>query len=198
MKVIYVNESALSRIREEGTKRPPFKDFYDSVMGFIRDMFKDPMDASPNNTLASSGLKNGEFRKKLLDYGILKKKEWFDEPYDEATGKQQSRYYAKYDWSDAVKKELKDYDDIGKPIRGRIERLYNDLYNISESYHTPNGLMMNNNCLGNDLAMRAQIDMMLKSPTTLGILSCESMPSYVKQAVEIYNNEIKKRKRHEK
>ena len=39
--------------------------------------------------------------------------------------------------------------------------------------------------------MRGEIDTMLNSPLTMGVISDESAPTYVKQATDIYNNKLK-------
>ena len=54
--------------------------------------------------------------------------------------------------------------------------------------------MLHDNELVNDLTMRGQIDTMLASPLTMGVISSEDTPEYVKQATDIYNNKIKNRK----
>ena len=63
--------------------KPPFQTFYEEVVKFIKEMFKDPIGAIPSELLKSIGLHNGELRKKLYDYGIITKDERIDEPYDE-------------------------------------------------------------------------------------------------------------------
>jgi hypothetical protein len=169
------------------------------VVKFIKEMFKDPIGAIPSELLKSIGLHNGELRKKLYDYGIITKDERIDEPYDERTGRQQSRYYVKYDWTEDVKSAMKDSKRMNNPLKEKIRKLYNSYFGLNESYHTPNGLMLHNNELCNDLNMRGEIDTMLNSPLTMGVISDESAPTYVKQATDIYNNKINKnRKRYEK
>jgi hypothetical protein len=71
--------------------------------------------------------------------------------------------------------------------------LYNDFFNINEAYHTSKGVMLHDNDLENDINMRGQIDTMLNSPLTMGVISDESAPEYVKQATEIYNNKLNKK-----
>ena len=193
MKLVHINESVFNRLLEDN-RRPPFQDFYESVVSFITDMFKDPIGAIPNELLKSNGLHNGELRKLLYDKGIITKDERIDEPYDERTGRQQSRYYVKYNWTDDVKKSIKDQNRMNNPLKEKIRNIYNEYFNISESYHTPNGLMLHNNELGNDLNMRGQIDTMLNSPLTMGVVSDERAPEYIKQATNIYNNKLNKRK----
>ena len=128
---------------------------------------------------------------KLYDYGIITKKERIDEPYDEITGRQQSRYYVKYDWADGVRSSMKKQDRMSNPIKDKIRKLYNDFYNLTESYHAKDGtIRLHNNELCDDVTTRGQIDTMLNSPLTMGIVGDERLPEYVKQAINIYNNKI--------
>jgi hypothetical protein len=139
MRLIHINESVFNRLLEDN-RRPPFQDFYDSIVTFIEGMRKDPIGTVPNELLKGCGLHNGELRKKLYDYGIITKDERIDEPYDETTGRQQSRYYVTYDWSERIKKEMKDKERIGNPIKKAfIRKLYNDHFGINEAYHTSKG-----------------------------------------------------------
>lgn len=194
MKLVHINESTFNRLLEDNRK-PPFQTFYEEVMKFIREMFKDPIGAVPSDLLKSNGLHNGELRKKLYDYGIITKDEDIREPYDERNGYQQSRYYVKYDWTDDVRKAMKDTRRMNNPLKEKVRKLYNNYFGVNESYHTPNGLMLHNNELGNDLNMRGEIDTMLNSPLTMGVVSSESAPTYVKQATDIYNNIINKKRK---
>ena len=132
MKLIHINESAYSRLLEDNDRRPPFKDFYDDIMAFVRDMFKDPISAIPNERLKSVGLHNGILRKLLYDYGIITKDERIDEPYDETTGRQQSRYYVRYDWTDDVRSSMKDSQRMNNPLKEKIRKFYNKYFNIVE------------------------------------------------------------------
>lgn len=194
MKLVHINESTFNRLLEDNRK-PPFQTFYEEVMKFIREMFKDPIGAVPSDLLKSNGLHNGELRKKLYDYGIITKDEDIREPYDERNGYQQSRYYVKYDWTDDVRKAMKDTRRMNNPLKEKVRKLYNNYFGVNESYHTPNGLMLHDNELSNDLNMRGEIDTMLNSPLTMGVVSDESAPTYIKQATDIYNNIINKKKK---
>jgi hypothetical protein len=193
MKVIHINESVFNRLLEDN-RRPPFQDFYDAVISFVYGLLRDPIGTVPNELLKSNGLHNGELRKKLYDYGVITKDEDIREPYDETTGNKQSRYYVTYNWSDDVKKELGNKDRMNNPIKEKVRKIYNEFFNVSEAYHTSKGLMLHDNELGNDLSMRGQIDTMLNSPLTMGVVSDERAPEYVKKATEIYNNKLNKRK----
>ena len=192
MKLIHINESVFNRLLEDN-RRPPFQDFYDSVVQFVEGIRRDPIGTVPNDILKGCGLHNGELRKKLYDYNIITKEERIDEPYDERTGNQQSRYYVKYDWTERIKKQLKNTDRIGNPIKEMVRKLYNDFFGLSEAYHAKDGtIRLHNNELCDDVTTRGQIDTMLQSPLTMGVLSDERAPEYVKQATDIYNNKLKK------
>jgi hypothetical protein len=99
-------------------------------MKFIREMFKDPIGAVPSDLLKSNGLHNGELRKKLYDYGIITKDEDIREPYDERNGYQQSRYYVKYDWTEDVRKAMKDTKRMNNPLKEKIRKLYNNYFGV--------------------------------------------------------------------
>ena len=130
MKLIHINESVFNRLLEDN-RRPPFQDFYEDVVSFIGGIFKDPIGAVPNERLKANGLHNGILRKMLYDYGIITKDERIDEPYDETTGRQQSRYYVKYSWSDDVKKSLKNPTRMGNPLKEKVRKLYNQFFGIN-------------------------------------------------------------------
>ena len=66
-----------------------------------------------------------------------------------------------------------DYSVSGK--KAFIRKLYNDFFGINENI------------------TRDEINMMLNSPLTMGVISDESAPEYIKQATDIYNNKLNKR-----
>ena len=181
MKIVHINESSFNRVltEDEEKKELPFQTFYEEVLKFIKGLLNDPIGTKPSEILMDYGLHNGMLRKKLLDYGVITKEEDIREPYDETDGNQESRYYVKY----CVPREN---------FKDKLRKLHSNLTSIQEAYHTHKGLMLHNNELGNDLTMRGQIDTMLASPLTMGVISSEDAPEYVKQATDIYNNKIKK------
>ena len=193
MKLIHINESVFNRLLEDN-RRPSFQDYYEDVVAFIKGILRDPIGAIPNERLKACGLHNGELRKRLYDLSIITKEERIDEPYDETTGNQQSRYYVKYGWADDIQKALKNPKRMDNPLKERVRKLYNQFFGITEAYHTSNGIMLHDNELANDINMRGEIDIMLNSPLTMGVISDESAPEYVKQATDIYNNKLKHRK----
>ena len=169
----------------ESVTKMSFFMFFNEIKKFIAGLLADPIGTKPSEVLISYGLHNGKLRKMLRDANVIQMKENIDEPYSEETGEMESRYFLSY------KVPKKDF-------KKKLRRLYQKLFerDITESYHTPNGLMLHNNELGNDLNMRGQIDMMLNSPLTMGIACDERAPEYVKDAVKIYNDKIISKKLH--
>lgn len=183
MKIIHLRESSFDRVLFEDEKKElPFQTFYEEILKFIKGLLNDPIGTKPSEILKSYGLHNGMLRKRLLDYGVIKKEEDIREPYDETDGNQKSRYYVKY----SVPREN---------FKDKLRKVHSNLMAVQEAYHTSNGLMLHNNELNNDLNMRGEIDTMLNSPLTMGVVSSEDAPEYVKQATDIYNNKIKNRKK---
>jgi hypothetical protein len=127
MKLIHINESVFNRLLEDN-RRPSFQDFYEDVVAFIKGILRDPIGAIPNERLKACGLHNGELRKRLYDLSIITKEERIDEPYDETTGNQQSRYYVKYGWADDVLKAIKNPKRMDNPLKERIRKIYNDFF----------------------------------------------------------------------
>lgn len=173
-KIIHINESTYDRV-----KPLPFLTFFEEVLKFIKGLLNDPIGTRPSELLKKYGFENGELRKKLLDYDIITKKENISEPFDEKNGKMVSKYSVSY----KVPKEN---------FKNKIRKLHTDEFSVNEAYVTSKGIKLHNNALGNNLRMRGEIDMMLNSPLTMGVISDENAPTYVKQAVDIYNKKINK------
>ena len=131
MKIIHINEGIYKRLFEDENRRPPFQDFYEDVMEFIKGILRDPIGTVPNERLKSIGLHNGELRKRLYDLSIITKEERIDEPYDETSGNKQSRYYVKYNWADDIKKSLKNPTRMGNPLKEKVRKLYNSFFEIN-------------------------------------------------------------------
>ena len=115
MKVVHINESKL-RLMVESDNYLPFKSFFDETIKFLNELLKDPIDAKPSDVLKSHGIKNGEFRNKLIDKNIITKKERIDEPYDEESGKMTSRYYVSYKVIESEK------------VKGKLRELHKELF----------------------------------------------------------------------
>lgn len=95
MKLIYLSEEKYSRLLNEITEIP-FNRFYRQMVSFIQGLLRDPISTKPSAELCNLGLYNGLLRQKLIDYDIISKVEDIDEPYDEETHKQISRYHLSY------------------------------------------------------------------------------------------------------
>lgn len=113
MRKIFINEDKINIIRESEEEYTFFQ-FFNDIKSFIKDLLNDPIHARPNERLKQHGISNDEARTKLQDDGVIVKTERIDEPFDEATGKQTSRYYLSY------KVPKKDF-------KKKIRRLYQKL-----------------------------------------------------------------------
>lgn len=96
MRIIHLCESKFNKLLTEDDNYLPFKTFYDETVKFLKDLLKDPIGARPSEKLKSHGIENGSFRNKLYDKNVISKKERIDEPYDEESKRQVSRYYVSY------------------------------------------------------------------------------------------------------
>jgi hypothetical protein len=72
---------------------------------------------------------------------------------------------------------MKDTRRMNNPLKEKVRKLYNNYFGVNENI------------------TRYEIDMMLNSPLTMGVISDGSAPTYVKQATDIYNNIINKKKK---
>lgn len=113
MKTIYINESQV-RLLKEASEPITFFRFLTEVKKFIQGLLDNPIDTKPSGLLQSHGLTNNILRQKLVDKGIIVRKEKIDEPTDE-TGKMTSRYYVSY----KVPKQ---------DFKRKIRRLYQNLF----------------------------------------------------------------------
>ena len=107
MRTIYINESQVKLLKEACEPITFFR-------FFIQGLLDNPIDTKPSGLLQSHGLTNNILRQKLVDKGIIVRKEKIDEPTDE-TGKMTSRYYVSY----KVPKQ---------DFKRKIRRLYQNLF----------------------------------------------------------------------
>lgn len=122
MRKIFITEDKIMVI-SESEEEYTFFQFFNDIKSFLKDLLNDPIHARPNKRLVMHGISNDVARNKIQDYGIAIKSEKINEPFDEATGKQVSRYYVSY------KIPRKDF-------KKKIRRLYQSLSNvIGESYN---------------------------------------------------------------
>ena len=116
MKIIHINESQFKALIREESDELPFQTFYEETLKFIKGILNDPIGAKPSDILVSHGLDGKKLRKKLCDYGVIKKDEDIREPYDETSGKQTSRYYVKY----SVPRE--NFKDKLRKLHGELDK----------------------------------------------------------------------------
>ncbi len=86
MKVI-INENKLLLIKENEEKEEvTFYKFFTEVKNFLKKLLDDPIGAKPSSFFKDNDISKNELLNKMLDRGIIKKKENIDEPND-ADGK---------------------------------------------------------------------------------------------------------------
>lgn len=115
MRKVYIDESKVGLIKEYEEPITRFR-FFQDVKKFLQGLLDDPINARPSEKLQSQGLTDKVLRQRLIDNGIVKRKENIDEPYDEEKGKKVSRYYLSY----KIPK---------KGFKEKMSRLYDSLFN---------------------------------------------------------------------
>ena len=94
MRKVYLKESSVEML---ASKKPlTFLKFYNELIKFIRGLLNNPIDTRPSELLVSNGFPNGKLRHLLVQFGIVKKSEDIDEPINDESGKQESRYHLSY------------------------------------------------------------------------------------------------------
>jgi len=95
MKII-INENKLLLIKESEEKEEvTFYKFFTEVKNFLKKLLDDPINAKPSEFFKDNDISKKELLNKMLDRGIIKKKENIDEPND-ADGKAKSMHYLSY------------------------------------------------------------------------------------------------------
>ena len=92
--IVYINESKLPLLRESN-EEVTFYEFFTKTKNFIKDLLSDPINAKPDNMFKAHGISKSTLLNKLLDRGIVTKKEDIKEPND-ADGKMKSMHYIQY------------------------------------------------------------------------------------------------------
>lgn len=92
--IVYINESKLPLLRESN-EEVTFYEFFTKTKNFIKDLLSDPINAKPDNMFKAHGISRSTLLNKLLDRGIVIKKEDIKEPND-ADGKMKSMHYIQY------------------------------------------------------------------------------------------------------
>lgn len=114
MKKVYITENQLIIIKESD-EEVTFFEFLRESKKFLSGLLKDPLGTKQRELFSKHGISKGVLIKKMIDCGLLKKKENITEPYNEETGKKESTYSVSY------KVSKKDFDK-------RMHRLYARLF----------------------------------------------------------------------
>ena len=77
--IIYINENKLPLLKESN-EEVTFYEFFTKTKNFIKDLLSDPINAKPDNMFKSHGISRSALLNKLLDRGIVTKKEDIKEP----------------------------------------------------------------------------------------------------------------------
>ena len=93
MKII-INENKLLLIKE-AEEEVTFYKFFTEVKNFLKKLLDDPIGAKPSKFFNENGISKKKLLNKMLDRGIIKKKETIDEPND-ADGNKKSMHYLSY------------------------------------------------------------------------------------------------------
>ena len=97
MKII-INEDKLLLIKEAEEKEKEevtFYKFFTEVKNFLKKLLDDPIGAKSGDMFKENGISRNDLLNKMLERGIIKKKENIDEPND-ADGNMKSMHYLSY------------------------------------------------------------------------------------------------------
>jgi len=95
---IYLSENKLIMLKEsenEEKEEVTFYKFFTEVKNFLKKLLDDPINAKPGSFFKENNISKSKLLNKLLDKGIIRKKENIDEPND-ADGKMKSMHYLQY------------------------------------------------------------------------------------------------------
>ena len=168
MKIVHLNESSFNRVLTEDEEKKELP-----FQTFYEEVLKF-IKGLLNDPI---GTKPSEI---LRDYGLhngMLRKRLLD--YGVITKEEDIR--EPYDETDG-KQESRYYVSYKVPrenFKDKLRKLHSSLVNVNEEI------------------TRDEINMMLNSPLTMGVVCNGNAPEYVKQATDIYNNKIKKNKKYE-
>ena len=168
MKIVHINESSFNRVLTEDEEKKELP-----FQTFYEEVLKF-IKGLLNDPI---GTKPSEI---LRDYGLhngMLRKKLLD--YGVITKEEDIR--EPYDETDG-NQESRYYVSYKVPrenFKDKLRKLHSSLINVNEEI------------------TRDEINMMLNSPLTMGVVCNGNAPEYVKQATDIYNNKIKKNKKNE-
>ncbi len=93
-KKIIISEKTLPLLKESQDE-VTFYRFFTECKNFIKDILNDPFNAKPSDFFKSHGISRSILINRMLDRGILTKKESINEPFDD-NGNKKSMHYLEY------------------------------------------------------------------------------------------------------
>jgi hypothetical protein len=93
-RIVYLTENQLVTLSESKDEVTFYK-FFNEVKNFIKNLLDDPVNAKPSSFFKEHNISKTKLLNKMLDRGIIAKKEDIREPND-ADGKMKSMHYIKY------------------------------------------------------------------------------------------------------
>lgn len=93
-RIVYLTENQLVTLSESKDEVTFYK-FFNEVKNFIKKLLDDPVNAKPSPFFKEHGISKSKLLNKLLDRGIVTKKEDIREPND-ADGNLKSMHYIQY------------------------------------------------------------------------------------------------------
>lgn len=132
---IYISESKLHLLKESNDE-VTFYSFFTNVKNFIQELLVDPINAKPNDFLRAHGFNRSGLVKKLVDRGIITKKEDIKEVSEEGDNKQ-SKYSVQFKVpkKNFEKKMHRLYSrlfegDYDTPVFSNQEKMIHDIYSM--------------------------------------------------------------------
>ena len=93
-RIVYLTENQLVTLSESKDEVTFYK-FFNEVKNFIKNLLDDPVNAKPSSFFKEHNISKTKLLNKMLDRGIIAKKEDIREPND-ADGKMKSMHYIQY------------------------------------------------------------------------------------------------------
>lgn len=113
-RTIIINESQLHLIREFESNEVMHDDFKDAVLVYLKELHKNPTHPQLNNFFKENNISEVELQNKMMNLGLISKKEKIHEPKD-ASGKKRSMHSISYQFYN------KNYDK-------NIDKLYDSFF----------------------------------------------------------------------
>lgn len=92
---IYINESQI-RLIEMSQEEVTYYQFFNHLKHYLKELLTDPNNAKPGDLFTTHGYSSGELLKKMLDRGLINRKENIKELPYEPNGDKEAKYIVKY------------------------------------------------------------------------------------------------------